>query len=104
MLLDDDFINMMHEDVVAHDPNNENIMCCCRKYVSHDETMKFKLKVAPQYQNTGEGSILDQALFKSRHAGPLIQLEEEQTNKMKIPVLIEKQSIIGYHSAKYQSV
>ena len=69
-------------------------MCCCRKEKSHDETMKFKLKVSPLF---ADKNPLDCTLFNSRQDGQLVQLEEAFTNKMSIPILIEKKMMFGRH-------
>jgi len=90
-------------DIIPHDiAVQDNIMCCCRKSLSHDETMKFKLKVSKEYE--GVKSLLDCTLFNQRQEGELIKLEEEQTNKLKIPTLIEKHMIFGRHIEIHEAI
>ena len=43
--LDDDFEQFAKTDLIPKDVKPEDlIMCCCRKDIAHDETMKFTLK------------------------------------------------------------
>jgi hypothetical protein len=70
-LIDDNFITKM-EEIIPHDIDaQENIMCCCKKSLSHDETEKFKLKVSEDYKNR-EKDILDCTLFNQRKSGQLV--------------------------------
>jgi len=46
--LSDNFIDKMETNIISHDNDAKNIICCCKKTISHDETMKFKLKVNPE--------------------------------------------------------
>ena len=55
--VDDDFEDMMDNDVIGLDPNAKLIMCCCHKDTPHDETMKFTMKVNPEYMKTRDNQI-----------------------------------------------
>ena len=53
------------ENLVAFDQKEEeNIICCCKKDLPHDESIKFILKANKQSLNT--------TLFKNRNHGKLI--------------------------------
>ena len=65
-VMDDDFMT----DVILHDTKQDNlIMCCCCPEITHDETMKFTLKVSPEYEEKTRRSLLDSTLFKKQPDG-----------------------------------
>lgn len=76
-------------------------MCCCRKHISHDETMKFKLKVNKFYQNENKTNLLDCTLFNQREEGIIIENNDKEFKSLHIPVHIDKTYIFGRHLEIY---
>jgi len=106
-ILDDDFVDMMENDIIPQDAKEEDcIMCCCCKETPHDETMKFTLKVSPtQSVNPKNGQhLLDCTLFNLRGDGQLIDLDEEQNNRIKIPTFVDSKMIFGRHIEIFETI
>lgn len=67
-----DFEEEFQDRVIPHDTQNmELIVCCCRKHISHDETMKFKLKVNKSLDKN-ETDMMNTSLFQQREEGEII--------------------------------
>jgi hypothetical protein len=105
--LDDSDLDCMldFEDMefqIGHDnKDSENIICCCKKDLMHDETIKFKLM---PNKNLAEGKdYLNCTLFKSREEGKLVQQGDFVKNNY-IPAHIEKGNIFGRHLDIYETI
>jgi hypothetical protein len=62
---DDDF----DFDAMVADDTKDDVLCCCKSDIPHDETLKFMLKVDPKYEN--------ETIFKNRKNGALVQLYQK---------------------------
>ena len=68
--MDSDDIDLMENGDITLDNNKKQcIMCCCKKDIAHDETMKFTLKYDKNFQ--GSKDILNSTLFAQRDYGEL---------------------------------
>lgn len=67
------FEEEFQERVIPHDNQNiELIICCCRKHISHDETMKFKLKVNKNLKLDDNADMMNIILFQQREEGEIV--------------------------------
>lgn len=94
----------MEHDVIGLDPNEKFIMCCCHKDTPHDETMKFTMKVNPEYMKTRDNQILECTLFAQREDGQLFQWENRKGNRSSIPSLIDRKLITGRHNEIHEII
>ena len=71
--------------------DNDLVLCCCQKDMPHDESMKFRLKIAKGYDN----SILNEKLFEDRlgQRGELVQLHENKEQINNILTLVDRKMI-----------
>jgi hypothetical protein len=68
---DDDF--EFEQNLVAYDQKvDDNVLCCCKKELDHDESIKFLLK--------GDQANLKTVLFKNRQRGHLIEIQDKNAN------------------------
>mmetsp|Transcript_23536 Transcript_23536/g.36235 ORF Transcript_23536/g.36235 Transcript_23536/m.36235 type:complete len:97 (+) Transcript_23536:2116-2406(+) len=66
--LDDDFDENF---LVSYDQQEtDNVMCCCKKHIPHDESIKFILKCDESNKNL--------ILFNNRARGKVSELEPKQ--------------------------
>ena len=71
------------------------IMCCCRKHLPHDETIKFKINCKEENRRR---NVLDKPLFLNRDDGYLEQSGSEVVDqRMTIPTFIDKRLLYGRH-------
>jgi len=82
---DEDFD--FEDNLVAFDQKHEDsIICCCKKEIPHDESIKFILKADEQHLRT--------TLFKNRGMGQIIQLHDKNSQH-RPPIIFDNAWLIG---------
>lgn len=74
---------------------DELLLCCCRKKLQHDETIKFVVKTMKTADHINP---LEKVLFPQRQDGPLIQFGNvDETYINRVPITVQKKMLFGRH-------
>jgi hypothetical protein len=85
-VLDSERGSLKGVNLLPHGLKQEDcIMCCCCKEIPHDESMKFKM-----HFNKDVVDVYSLKLFENKPIGELIDINAENTNKIKIPGSIDQ--------------